>query len=169
MEFLYRIGGRDVRVTIEHRGDQTIVQADNDTFVFDRVEVDDRWITTVADGATTRVPFARSRAHVHVGLEGNAFEIAPAAEEDDDDESAGGFTPEVSSPMPGRVLQVLVAEGDEVSAGDPLVLLEAMKMEQTVRTVGDAKVVEVRANVDEMVGPGQTLVVLDASPEEPVE
>ena len=162
------MGGRDVRVTIEHRGDQTIVQAGEDTFAFDRVEVDDRWITTVAGGATTRVPFARSRAHVHIAVEGNAYEISPAAEQDDDDESAGGFTPEVSSPMPGRVLQVLVTAGDEVSAGDPLVLLEAMKMEQTVRAVGAATVVEVRAAVDEMVGPGQTLIVLEAVSDETV-
>jgi biotin carboxyl carrier protein len=162
MEFLYRIGARDVRVTIEHRGDRTIVQAGEDTFAFDRVEVDDRWITTVTNGATTRVPFVRTRAHVHVALEGNAFEVAPAAEQDDDDVSVGGFTPEVSSPMPGRVLQVLVSAGDEVSAGDPLVLLEAMKMEQTVRAATAATVVEVRASVDEMVGPGQTLVVLEA-------
>jgi biotin carboxyl carrier protein len=63
--------------------------------------------------------------------------------------------------MPGKVLDVLVAAGDRVDAGAPLVLLEAMKMEQTVRSPADARVVQVKVKTDQMVGPGQILVVLE--------
>jgi len=163
MEFIYHIDGRDLTVTIEKAHDKTIVRSGDETFTFDRVVVTDRWITVGQDGHTTRVPYARSRAHVIVGLGGRAYELAPADEAADDDaDSTGGFVAEISSPMPGRVLEVLVAANDEVSADAPLVLLEAMKMEQTVRTRTDAKVIEVRVEAGEMVGPGQTLVVLEA-------
>ena len=163
MEFIYHIDGRDLTVTIEKSHDQTIVRSGDETFTFDRVVVTDRWITVGQDGRTTRVPYALSRAHVIVGLGGRAYELAPADEAADDDaDSTGGFVAEISAPMPGRVLEVLVAANDEVSTDAPLVLLEAMKMEQTVRTRTAAKVIEVRVEAGEMVGPGQILVVLEA-------
>ncbi|GAO05430.1 acetyl-CoA carboxylase biotin carboxyl carrier protein subunit [Anaeromyxobacter sp. PSR-1] len=50
----------------------------------------------------------------------------------------------VTAPMPGRVVKVLVAPGDAVRAGQPLVVVEAMKMENEMRSPKDGKVVEVR-------------------------
>jgi propionyl-CoA carboxylase alpha chain len=66
----------------------------------------------------------------------------------------------VSSPMQGTVAQVLVSEGDIVKAGDGLVVIEAMKMEQTLRAPEDGVVAELRANVGDQVAAGTILVVL---------
>ena len=77
-------------------------------------------------------------------------------------EEVVGYEP-APIPWPDEAaLEVLVAANDEVCADAPLVLLEAMKMEQTVRTQTDAKVIEVRVEAGEMVGPGQTLIILEA-------
>ncbi len=62
------------------------------------------------------------------------------------------------SPMPGQVLRILVEPGRPVRAGDPLVVLEAMKMEQTIRTTIDGLVEAVLVQPGEVVAPGQTLV-----------
>jgi 3-methylcrotonyl-CoA carboxylase alpha subunit len=66
----------------------------------------------------------------------------------------------VSSPMQGTVAQVLVSEGDIVKSGDGLVVIEAMKMEQTLRAPEDGVVAELRANVGDQVAAGTILVVL---------
>jgi len=50
-------------------------------------------------------------------------------------------------PMPGLVKTVLVEEGQEVQAGDPLVIVEAMKMENILRAARDRTVKEIRAAV----------------------
>lgn len=50
---------------------------------------------------------------------------------------------ELRSPMPGRVVKVLVTAGEEVTADQPLVVIEAMKMENELRAVAAAKVVSV--------------------------
>ena len=62
------------------------------------------------------------------------------------------------APMPGKVVRVLVAEGEEVSRGTPLLLLEAMKMEHEVRSPRAGKVVRLFRAAGEMVGQGDPLV-----------
>lgn len=66
----------------------------------------------------------------------------------------------VSSPMQGTVAQVLVSEGDFVKTGQGLVVIEAMKMEQTLNAPEDGMVTELRAKVGDQVGAGAILVVL---------
>ncbi|MCI0666415.1 MAG: acetyl-CoA carboxylase biotin carboxyl carrier protein subunit, partial [Acidobacteria bacterium] len=68
-----------------------------------------------------------------------------------------------NSPMPGQVLKVLVEAGQKISAGDPLIILEAMKMEHTMRAAVDGVVEAVLVNQGEVVGPGQVLVQIAAS------
>jgi acetyl/propionyl-CoA carboxylase alpha subunit len=62
------------------------------------------------------------------------------------------------APMPGQVLKILVAAGQQISAGDPLVILEAMKMEQTIRASMDGVVEAVLVTQGDIVAPGDVLV-----------
>ena len=66
------------------------------------------------------------------------------------------------APMPGLVLRVLAEVGAVVTAGQPLLVLEAMKMEQTVSAPADGVVAELRAKAGEQVSTGQVLAVLEA-------
>jgi biotin carboxyl carrier protein len=63
--------------------------------------------------------------------------------------------------MPGKVLAVRVAVSQQVAAGDPLVVLEAMKMETVVSAEATARVGAVHVADGAMVEPGQTLVELE--------
>ena len=64
------------------------------------------------------------------------------------------------APMPGLVLRVLAEPGAVVTAGQPLLVLEAMKMEQTVSAPADGVLAELRAKAGEQVSTGQVLAVL---------
>ncbi len=68
-----------------------------------------------------------------------------------------------NSPMPGQVLRILVAEGQSVKAGDPLVALEAMKMEQTIKAAADGVIRAILVKPGEMVAPGQMLVEIQST------
>jgi acyl-CoA carboxylase subunit alpha len=68
------------------------------------------------------------------------------------------------APMPGVVRRVLAEVGSTVKAGQPLLVLEAMKMEQTVAAPADGVVAELRAKAGEQVSGGQILAVLDPAP-----
>lgn len=67
---------------------------------------------------------------------------------------------EVTAPMPGKVLQLKVSEGDSVKDGDTLLILEAMKMENEIiaNTSGNIKKINVAAN--DMVDTGDVLMVI---------
>jgi acetyl/propionyl-CoA carboxylase alpha subunit len=67
------------------------------------------------------------------------------------------------APMPGLVRRVLVEVGAVVTAGQPLLVLEAMKMEQTVAAPAAGMVAELRAKAGEQVAAGQILAVVEAN------
>ena len=66
-----------------------------------------------------------------------------------------------TAPVPGRIVAVSVAVGDVVEEGQVLVVLEAMKMEHTIRASGPATVTEVRVATGDQVDARQVLVVLE--------
>src|SRR5690606_33128556 len=65
------------------------------------------------------------------------------------------------APLPGTVIAVHVAEGDSVSDGDVLVVVEAMKMEHAIRATADGTVGAVRYGVGDRVDAGDVLVLID--------
>jgi acetyl/propionyl-CoA carboxylase alpha subunit len=69
-------------------------------------------------------------------------------------------TPEMTAPMPGKVLKILVSEGDTVAAGDPLIVLEAMKMETTLFAEGPAVIRKIGVSAGQMVDHGAVLLEL---------
>ncbi|MBX7124468.1 MAG: biotin/lipoyl-binding protein [Cyclobacteriaceae bacterium] len=62
------------------------------------------------------------------------------------------------APMPGLIIDLKVKAGDPVKSGDPLLVLEAMKMENIIRAAGDAVVKAVRISKGDGVEKGQVLI-----------
>ena len=67
----------------------------------------------------------------------------------------------VPSPMPGKVVRVLVAEGDNVAAGQGLVVVEAMKMQNEIRSPKPGRVVLLRVTEGAAVTGGETLAEVE--------
>ncbi|MFN3916623.1 MAG: biotin/lipoyl-containing protein [Flavobacteriales bacterium] len=65
---------------------------------------------------------------------------------------------EVKAPMPGLVLSISCADGDEVKTGDSLLILEAMKMENVIKSPGDGKVKRIAVNQGTAVDKNQVLI-----------
>jgi biotin carboxyl carrier protein len=163
MQVRYKVGDATLTAGIEERDGTTVVRVDDREIAVDEVHVGERFITLRIADRTHRLLYCRRATHVHVAHAGRGWEFVPAEEARDESvATAGGFTPEIASPMPGKVLDVFVSAGDVVEADQALVLLEAMKMEQTVRSRTAARVTDVRVEIGSMVGPGEVLVVLEA-------
>lgn len=68
----------------------------------------------------------------------------------------------LTAPMPGSILAVHVAAGEHVTTGQPLVVLEAMKMEHAITAPTNGTVTHLGISTDDQVAAGQVLLVVDA-------
>jgi biotin carboxyl carrier protein len=75
--------------------------------------------------------------------------------------AGGGHGQTVTAPLPGKITHVAVRPGDRVQAGDTLVVIEAMKMENELRAAAGGTIAEVRVTPGQAVNPGDVLVVLE--------
>ena len=71
----------------------------------------------------------------------------------------GGDT--IAAPMPGKIIAVNAAAGDTVKAGDPLIIMEAMKMEMTLEAPRDGVVAAVNTEVNALVSDGDVLLEME--------
>ncbi len=119
-------------------------------------------VEAVADPASAGRPGAVSVTadEVRVWLDGELFRLARVAH--GSPAAAGGAVGQVMAPMPGAVLDVRVAAGDTVTRGQPLVVLEAMKMEHTLRAAAAGRVGAVHVQAGQRVRDGELLLALEA-------
>ena len=68
---------------------------------------------------------------------------------------------DVYAPMPGRITKLLVKKGDTVSAGDTVLIVEAMKMENEIHTPIDGVIKEVYVKEGDMANPDETLIYVE--------
>ncbi|HEX2754193.1 MAG TPA: biotin carboxylase N-terminal domain-containing protein [Candidatus Limnocylindrales bacterium] len=136
-----------------------------------RLVADDGTERSVALGsASADLPIASARVGdaVHLDVDGRsvAFRVAPPPDVDRAARAAaahahGGGPTDVAAPMPGAVLAVHAAVGDAVSAGDPIVTLEAMKMEHVVVAPRAGHVGELGVRTGDQVTRGQSVATIE--------
>jgi acetyl-CoA/propionyl-CoA carboxylase biotin carboxyl carrier protein len=114
-------------------------------------------------GETTQFAVATSGPSTWLGSDGDAWSFTEheptAARHAQVDHGAA-----IESPMPGTVIAVLVSLGESVAVGRPVVVVEAMKMEHTLRASTDGIVTELLVQVGDRVALNQLLAVIDPAP-----
>jgi acetyl/propionyl-CoA carboxylase alpha subunit len=128
----------------------------------------ERWVAAAEDPGLPPVAAARDGETVHVDVEGRSvgFRVAPPPDVDRAAAEAaahatGGAAANVVAPMPGAVIAVHVRPDATVVGGDPIVTLEAMKMEHVVPAPGPGRVTELSAAVGDQVTRGAVLARIE--------
>lgn len=99
-----------------------------------------------------------------IQVNGRAFRVEvfdPRAMRSRGQAGAGEGRIEIAAMMPGKVVRVLVTEGDEVEAGAGLVVVEAMKMQNEMKSPKAGRVVTVKTKADATVAAGEVLLVIE--------
>ena len=119
---------------------------------------DGRLKMTTAEGhSIAEVTASAKRRFVRLGTLEFVLELEPAGRVRAKGAAHGGL----EAPMPGVVTRVLVSTGEKVEPGQPLIAIEAMKMEHLIRAPRAGRVSAVRANQGEMVAGGAALIELE--------
>jgi 3-methylcrotonyl-CoA carboxylase alpha subunit len=160
-ELVFRDGVEERTVIAKARPEGWLLQIGEEVIQADGERRPDGTLSVVLDGVRRAVTVLDHGSETAVFLDGGNWrlvEIDPLARHEADDPAAGRLT----APMPGRVTQLLVGVGDIVRRGQPLMIIEAMKMEHTVAAPADGVVGTVRFDVGDLVEEGTELISLVA-------
>ena len=136
----------------------------------DKIPVSDHLIHILKNQKSHRVQLVSmdsSQGVVQLKIDGQIYQVQVLNETDQMVESlgmsieTGPKAGDILAPMPGKVLQVLVQSGQEVEEGTPLLVLEAMKMENILKSQASGIVQEVNVSKNETVDKNQKLIIIE--------
>jgi biotin carboxyl carrier protein len=171
------IGGRRFQVVVTRSDGAFAVAVDGRTRQIDAARVDAHTLSLLIGSAeavdvpptcnashevTIAASSASGQLDVHVGATALAAVLNGRRRwgRKDDGGAAGSGPQRLAAPMPGKVVRVLVKGGDRVTARQPLIVVEAMKMENELRASRDGTVAELHAREGMSVDAGALLVVI---------
>ncbi len=164
MRYFVTIDGREQTVDIQARptGDLAVSldgrPVDADVVTLDdgslSIRIDGRVLDLTVEGEPPEVGVVASGHRAYVRVESERLRAAVAAKRG----GLGGAEKSLSAPMPGRVAKVLVSIGDEVKAGQGVLVVEAMKMENELRAKGAGRVAEIHVQPGETIEAGARLI-----------
>ncbi len=163
----FTVAGEEVALTVTPDGDGWRIAgacADGEEIVVSAVMDDDHALTATVDGVRLTASCVQKGAGFILLHEGAAteFEIVDPM---DVDVASDADTGALKAPMPGKIIQVLAESGARVKKGTGLVVMEAMKMEQTLVAGVDSVVADVRVAVGDQVEAGAVLVSFEEKAE----
>jgi len=167
MKWVVRGSGGAREVQVERSADGFEVTLDGRSHAVDLIRIDGAVASLrfVEDGRSFHVSYDRGRnRHWRIGVGDREFTLEVLTPVEAIDVSAAaekGGASIVVAPIPGKVVAVNVAAGDVIEPGKPLVVLEAMKMENELTAGHAGRVTAVRVAPGDTVEAGTVLVELE--------
>ena len=159
----YRAGEREYEVEVERSGGLRIRLDDREAIV-EALSIENGRLRAVVDGKPAVAGLAFDGRDVLISLAGESYRLIKPPPPDVDGAGPVGTDAageSLTAPMPGRVVRVLVGEGDEVGAGQLLLVLEAMKMEQPVVAPHAGRVASLPYGEGDLVPGGAVLAEME--------
>ncbi len=163
-ELRFVFDGAPLQVISRHQGDHTLLELPSGTVEARAVIDDTGTVRAVLGDRRIRATAVRRDQQwtIIIGAESHTLGLeAPFAPVMQDDAGGGRLT----APMPGKVIQVLVTEGETVERGAPLIILEAMKMENTIISPARGVVKRIRFSSGDQVTEGVALLEFEPAEE----
>jgi pyruvate carboxylase subunit B len=126
-------------------------------------KIDNNLYSIILNGKSLTIGVLKNGNNIQVFMNGDLFEIEAISERDQRKSSQVlSGVQEIKSPMPSRVVKILKEIGDEVSADEGIVVVEAMKMESELKSPIEGKVTDILVNEGDAVEAGNTLLIVSS-------
>lgn len=164
MKLEVQIEGRAHLVELVQTRDLSRWFADGQRFAADAVEVSPAVYSVLLDGEAFEVRIDKVGAELRAAVNGREHKIAIRDPREWKKNRGGAAEAEgrqqVVAPMPGKVVRVLVTIGDQVQAGQGLMVVEAMKMQNEIRTPKSGKIERLSVLEGQTVNAGEVVAVV---------
>lgn len=165
MEFMYRLDDETVSVTVEEREGHYWVKLGERVHWVEIAFHGENVLSLFVDGFPSRACIAHEGGKTFIAIGGETYCLTkgkPSPPILPGEKLTSRIEPhEVLAPMPGKVMKVEVSPGAVVEAGQVLLTLEAMKMENVIVAERRGRVKRVHVEAGQMVEPGRLLVEFD--------
>lgn len=163
MEHELRLGRELFKVATEDKGGRLKATVAGETYEVDLQNISENCLSLLIDGKAYTAYVARgdNKRFVQIGDEQYVFEEAPEEVSAGPGAAAQLAETEIGPPMPGKVVKVLVKEGEKVQIGQGLVIVEAMKMENEIKSTIEATVRKVNFSGGDLVNLGDVIIELE--------
>ncbi len=163
--FVFQEGENRHAVTARRRGEGFELEFADSRRQVKSYRREDRRLTVHLDDATVAGSVVRLGSRIEVFLPGrhHILEMHDPLRQDLAVEPHPG---DLEAPMPGKIIAIFVATGDGVEKDAPLLILEAMKMEHTIRAPARGRIARILCRVGEQVGEGAELIEFEVSARE---
>ena len=163
MRFAVRVGEALHEIDVSRVDARYHVVLDGVEHVVDARKLEADFYSILFDGKSYEVSVEGSGTSyvVRHGANEQVVELADASRGGRDELHRRGGADEIAATMPGKVVRILVAEGDQVQFGQGLVVVEAMKMENEIAAPRAGRVKEIAVAAGATVESGAKLVLLD--------
>lgn len=144
--------------------DESTITIDDRKFDFTYEKFNDNIFKIGIDGITKLCYIAEDEQSIYVFVEGEQFIFEKYKEETSSVESLQNEFKDkeaIKPPMPGSIVKVLVEPNQKVGEGEPIVIVEAMKMEITLYSSIEGVISEINVQAGEQVDSDKVLVVID--------
>lgn len=164
MKLDVEIDGKKRRVELIQTRDLSRWFADGDPLDADATEVSPGVYSILMHGKSFEVRIDRIGAELRASVQGQQFKLTVHDPREWKKNRAGAAEAEgrqqVRAPMPGKVVRVLVVAGDEVQAGQGLMVVEAMKMQNEIRAPKSGKIERLSATAGQTLNAGDVVAVV---------
>jgi 3-methylcrotonyl-CoA carboxylase alpha subunit len=151
--------GDRLEVTISGSGSKYVLKVGDKELTVTDFSLQGRRLTITLDGKKLEGLISVSGADITIFYGGRVISLHRFVHGIDDDEGAGEGR--IITPMPGKIVDVLVNLGEEVSKDQPLMIMEAMKMEMTIRASCDGAIDELPVSKGDQVADGVLLISIE--------
>jgi 3-methylcrotonyl-CoA carboxylase alpha subunit len=162
--FVFRQGDRQLTATLSYSNKTSTIAIDGEESGFDYRDVGDDALMLDLQGARSHAVAVVEGRDIYVRTRNGRFDlhwVDPFGV--DELEHAGDDR--IVAPLPGTVVALLTREGDAIEKGAPILTLEVMKMEQTLRAPFDGIVKSIKCKVGDIVQEGAELAEVEPKPE----
>ncbi len=161
MEFQYEYAGKSYPVHVKKEGDVYKMGIGENEHEVTMKELKPGYYLLRIDGRHVKVCMATEGDQRHIFLDGAVYRFTKMGGRKRKEQEFEGLSPEISSPISGKVVMVDVEEGVAVKEGQSLMAIEAMKMEYQIKAPFDGTVKSVRFSKDEQVEIGEVLIEME--------